>query len=146
MIPKRLLFSGLILLVAIVGIPFGSGQSNVFDKETFTVQGYDGSSCYYYSYYTYNSTGWYIKGSVKVNSGKIDFFILNQVDYKAFGNGARRNCQSFRPSSSELTVIGTTSYSVDYKVPDNGYHYFVYFNPFTADASVTVMLTWSRSP
>lgn len=43
-----------------------------------------------------------------------------------------------------MGVVGITSYSVNWRIPDMGAHYIVFFNPYLVDSTVTVTLAWGK--
>lgn len=124
-----------------------SAQSNIFYDKTFTLASGSGGTCYYYaSTYVYNSAGSTVVGSI-TSQGKVDFFIMNSAQEQQFiGISHKGACLTLRPQLSEIKAIGITSYSINYLVPDNGNHYFLFFNSYTSDAVVSLVLGWAASP
>lgn len=143
------MYSTLILvIVALMVMQSVSAQSNIFYNQTFTVSAPSGDSCYYNAPASItNATGFTVEGSITVSSGKVDFYILNSAEAQQFLSGSRKGaCGNIRPLVSELKVIGITSYyAVNYLVPDNGNHYFLFFNPYSSDAAVSLVLGWAAS-
>lgn len=84
-----------------------------------------------------------MKGVILSNQ-KIDFFILNSTEYQQLQQLAGSTCKELRPKFVELGALGITKYSVNWNVPDNGNHYFVFFNPYEVDSTVSVTLAWGN--
>jgi len=121
-------------------------QSSSFWNETFTLQG--GDLCYSKGMYAYDSSGSTVVGTITVTQGKADFFILTQAQYAdSFGGPSSKRsatCAVFRPLHDEQGVMGITgTYNVNFLMPDSANHYFIVFNPYIYDTTVTVSLNWS---
>jgi hypothetical protein len=136
---RRATVSLIILLGVVIslGIPFAHAQT--FFNKTFTLSGKISGACEYQYEYVYNSTGDIVTGTVSVSAGKIELLILTQSEYNYFAGASGCNVL---PASTELTEMITSSYSINYKVPDNNNHYFVFYNIFFQDAIVTATLEW----
>lgn len=123
-----------------------NAQSNIFYNQTFRLIAPSANSCYYFvPAYVYNSVGSTVEGSIIVGLGKVDFYILNSVEDQQFLS-RKGGCGNIRPPLSELKVIGmNSSYVVNYLVPDSGYHYFLFLNPYPSDVAVSLVLGWAST-
>jgi ribosomal protein L40E len=121
-------------------------QSNIFYNQTFRLIAPSEDSCYYFSpAYVYNSAGSTVVGSITVGLGKVDFYILNSGENQQFLS-RKGGCGNITPPLSELKVTGiNSSYAVNYLVPDSGYHYFLFLNPYPSNVAVTLVLGWAAS-
>lgn len=130
----------LIICVLIANLlPFAYAQpvgSALLYSNSFTLKGTNSGSCQYEYVNVQDKGSLTVIGSIQSNN-PIDFYIVN--DLSQFSSIP---C-SQKPTQIELSVLDIVSYSVNWLVPDNGNHYFVFFNPYPSDASVTVNLSLS---
>ena len=123
--------------------------STVFWSDTFTLKGGSGDTfnCNSESESGWNAANYLVTGSITVTGGKVDLFILNPAQWTKYTSqsGVKRgnSCASWRPTESDVAVLGITSYSVHYLMPDNNNHTFMILNAYMYDAVVTVNLVWS---
>ena len=141
---RNLLTCLIVTLVAFTMIlaPIVNAQSHVLYQNTFTLQGKTSTQCGFYDYiYVYNSKGYSVVGTITVSRGHIDLYVLTDSEFKQYTNPGSQNICT-QPQNTELGMRDLTgSYSINYKVPDNGKHYFVFWNGYNGNATGTVSLS-----
>ena len=134
------------LMVTLVGFtvilaPIVHAQSNVIFQNTFTLQGRTSAQCSFYVYiYLHDSKGYSVIGNITVSRGHIDLYVLTDSEFKQYTNPGSRNICT-QPQNTELLVRYLTgNYSINFKVPDNSNHYFVFWNGYNGNATGTVSI------
>jgi len=118
-------------------------QLNTIQNQTFTIPA-PTETCHYAYTYVYASKGSSLIGNITVTYGKIDFYILSIDEFDNSLGGHSTTCASLQPTSYELKMPEITpesANSISYVAPDNANHYFVFFNPYPNDATVTLVLS-----